>query len=88
MCYNDINSDTLDIICHVPHDNILTPNLFILYLNDMVYVIELFNVQICADGTNMFAVILLVGLPWCGTVVRIFTDKLHYFKNFKIISYI
>ena len=54
MYYNDVKSDTLDITCGVPQGSIRGPELFILYIDNMVNVSKLFQFIIFADDTDLF----------------------------------
>ena len=52
--YNGCNSDFLRVVCGVPLGSILGPKLFILYINDISNVSEIFKYVLFADDTNNF----------------------------------
>ena len=52
--YNGCNSDFLRVVCGVPQGSILGPKLFILYINDICNVSEIFKYVLFADDTNIF----------------------------------
>ena len=51
--YDNIQSETRSIKCGVPQDSILSPLLFIIYMNDMSNVSELVYTIMCADDTSV-----------------------------------
>jgi hypothetical protein len=51
---NNHKSKLMSISCGVPQGSILGPKLFILYINDMCNVTQLFNYILFADDTNLF----------------------------------
>ena len=51
---NNENSNPMNMCCGVPQGSILGPKLFILYINDMVDVSNIFKFIIFADDTNLF----------------------------------
>ena len=54
MKFNNVDSSLLDVLCGVPQGSILGPLLFILYINDIVNVSDLFSFVLFADDTNLF----------------------------------
>ena len=54
VCYNNSNSELKNITCGVQQGSILSPVLFILYINDMCEVSKLLNIILFADDASMF----------------------------------
>ena len=54
VCYNNVNSKYCNINYGVPQGSILGPLLFLLYINDMVYVSEILFSILFADDTSIF----------------------------------
>ena len=50
-----IKTSSLNIICGVPQGSILGPLLFIMYINNLCNVSEIFETIIFADDTNLFS---------------------------------
>ena len=53
VLFNGKISDIRDVTCGVPQGSMMSPLLFILYINDFAKVSELFHV-LFADDTNVF----------------------------------
>ena len=53
--YDGSISDSLPITCGVPQGSILGPLFFIIYVNDLPYVTNIFKIIIYADDTTLFA---------------------------------
>ena len=51
---NNCESQLMNISCGVPQGSILGPKLFILYINDMCNVTQIFEYILFADDTNLF----------------------------------
>ena len=51
---NDHLSNKLPISCGVPQGSILGPLLFLIYINDITKVSDLFNIFMFVDDTNLF----------------------------------
>lgn len=51
---NEVRSDLCNIICGVPQGSVLGPKLFILYVNDLVNVSEVFKCILFAEDTTFF----------------------------------
>ena len=51
---NNTTSSLHGISCGVPQGSILGPTLFILYINDLITHVKLFNLILYADDTNLF----------------------------------
>ena len=72
--YNNENSDARNICCGVPQGSILGPKLFILYINDMVNVSNIFKFIIFADDTNLFCTskdIVSLGVTICNELMKL-----------------
>ena len=52
VCYNNSNSEFKEIKCGVPQGSILSPLLFILYINDTCDVAKLLHIILFADDTK------------------------------------
>ena len=55
VCIDDTRSTFLQIKCGVPHGSIIGPLLFIIYINDNVKSLHLFQFIMFADDTYLFA---------------------------------
>ena len=54
-CFNNSNSDWLQVTCGVPQGSVLGPLLFIIYVNDLYRATNYFTTIMFADDTNVFA---------------------------------
>ena len=72
--YNNENSDPMSMCCGVPQGSILGPKLFILYINDMVNVSNIFKFIIFADDRNLFYTskdIVSLSVTLCNELVKL-----------------
>ena len=53
MSYNNTTSVSMKVTCGVPQGSILGPLLFILYVNDITKVSNIFKINLFADDTSL-----------------------------------
>ena len=83
VCYNNVNSKYCNINYGVPQGSILGPLLFLLYINDMVYVSEILFSILFADDTSIF----LDGKNLHKLVNDMNTELLEFLNGYKPINF-